>query len=49
MWEEDGTWVNEVFMETDFTITSFGEDADGEIYLTNFADGGVYKLVQQTD
>jgi glucose/arabinose dehydrogenase len=49
LWEEDGTWLNEVFMETDFTITSFGEDADGEIYLTNFADGGVYQLVERVD
>jgi hypothetical protein len=34
-----GGWNRAVFMETDTTITSFGEDVNGELYI--IARGGV--------
>jgi glucose/arabinose dehydrogenase len=40
---ESGWQVQRLF-DTDFNITSFGQDETGEIYLTS-DDGGVYKLV----
>jgi glucose/arabinose dehydrogenase len=39
-----GAWLNEPFMQTDFSITSFGEDQAGELYVLDRA-GGVYQLV----
>ena len=41
--QEGGAWLNAMLFETLFTITSFGEDEAGEIYLTDYA-GGVYRL-----
>jgi hypothetical protein len=41
--ESDG-WNNEKLLDTDFSITSFGEDAAGEIYLSTF-QGEIWKLV----
>lgn len=36
-------WEGDVFMNTDLQISSFGEDANGEIYVINHS-GGVFKL-----
>ena len=41
---EDGEWANELFLDTDFNISSFGQDSDGEIYIVNH-NGGIYQLV----
>jgi glucose/arabinose dehydrogenase len=40
----DGQWANEMLFETNFRITSFGEDAAGELYVLDRA-GTIYKLV----
>jgi hypothetical protein len=40
-------WKNELLFSTGFSITSFGTDGTGELYLANYADGGVYKLVRK--
>jgi glucose/arabinose dehydrogenase len=42
----DGTWERNVFMNTAFTISSFGEDVNGELYVVDHA-GAVYRLVRQ--
>jgi glucose/arabinose dehydrogenase len=42
----DGTWQKQQLFDTDFTITSFGQDKNGEIYLVSDS-GGVYKLVRK--
>lgn len=42
----DGAWQAQVLFDTDFNITSFGQDKNGEVYL--LADGGgVYQLVRK--
>lgn len=33
---QNGEWVSEKFMDTDFHISSFGLDSDGELYLLSF-------------
>jgi len=42
----DGTWERNVFMQTGFTISSFGEDVDGELYVVDHG-GAVYRLVRK--
>jgi glucose/arabinose dehydrogenase len=42
--EEDGTVVNRTLLESDENITSFGRDADGELYLCT-QEGRIYSLL----
>ncbi len=37
-------WVNAEFAQTGFTISSFGEDEAGELYVMDHAGGAVYRL-----
>ena len=40
----DGTdWQNTEYLDSTLTISSFGEDVNGEVYVVDF-DGGVYRL-----
>ena len=39
-----GTWTTEELLDTNLQITAFGEDENGEIYLADFADGGIYRI-----
>jgi glucose/arabinose dehydrogenase len=41
---EDGDWVSVQFMETGRGISSFGEDAEGELYVVDHNGGSVYRL-----
>lgn len=41
-----GTWQTNLFMDTNFSISSFGEDDAGELYLVN-QGGSILKLVAQ--
>ena len=44
--KRDGdTWESELAVETGKTITSFGEDEAGELYLTDYAAGAVFRFV----
>jgi len=42
----DGVWQNRLLFETGLNISSFGEDAAGELYLTDL-NGGVYRLMSR--
>ena len=42
--EEGGTWRATELLETNASISSFGEDEAGELYLTDLTRGGVYRL-----
>jgi hypothetical protein len=37
-------WQNTILLDTSFNITSFGEDEDGNLYLTNYANGDIYRI-----
>jgi glucose/arabinose dehydrogenase len=41
----DGSWERRELAKTGLTITSFGEDEAGELYLTTFTDHSIYRLV----
>jgi len=41
--DQDGAWQTRILFETDANISSFGEDAHGELYLVDL-QGGVYQL-----
>ena len=36
---EDGSWQADMILDTDYLITSFAEDADGELYVITQQDG----------
>jgi glucose/arabinose dehydrogenase len=42
----DGGWQNQLLFDVDVTITSFGQDQNGEVYLVSDS-GGIYRLVSQ--
>jgi glucose/arabinose dehydrogenase len=39
-----GTWESALLLDTDIRISSFGQDAAGEIYVLGFGDGTIYRL-----
>jgi glucose/arabinose dehydrogenase len=42
----DGGWQNQQLFKTGLTLTSFGEDESGEVYLTDWG-GSVYRLTRR--
>lgn len=40
-----GEWATTVLLDSDLSISSFGEDETGELYLTSLGDGRLYRLV----
>ncbi len=44
--QPDGVWTSQLFMETGFVISSFGEDYNGELLLVDYK-GGIYRLIRK--
>jgi len=45
----DGSiWQNQLLLDTNINISSFGEDESGEVYLADIATGTIYHLIEQT-
>jgi len=46
-----GQWTATVLLDTDLSITAFGEDENGEIYLADFSsgDGTIYRISEVAD
>lgn len=42
-----GTWTRTLLLSTTFAMSSFGQDAVGEIYVLDYSDGRVLKLQMQ--
>ena len=40
-----GVWVSAEIVDTAFSISSFGEDESGEVYLTDYAGGSVVRII----
>ena len=47
----DGAWESQVIAEAPFLLSTFGEDADGELYLAgySFTDGSIHRVVVAAD
>ncbi|MCS7222642.1 MAG: PQQ-dependent sugar dehydrogenase [Anaerolineae bacterium] len=45
--EPSGQWRMELLLKSSVQISSFGEDAAGEIYVVGYSDGKIYHLVAQ--
>ncbi|HEX7023137.1 MAG TPA: PQQ-dependent sugar dehydrogenase [Trueperaceae bacterium] len=43
--DEKGAWRSEVLLEPGFGITTFGEDEAGELYVADYGDGTIYRVV----
>ena len=41
----DGVWDTVLLADLPVGISTFGEDADGELYIGSFMIGTVYKIV----
>lgn len=41
---EDGGWQVNDYIDTEFYISSFGEDEAGELYLVNYFEGNIWKF-----
>lgn len=46
--DDDGAWTSNALLDTDLLITSFGEGADGELYLLTL-EGTVWRIVKSSD
>ncbi len=47
--ERQGTqWVNRLLLSSGFSITTFGEDENGEIYVANAGNGAIYHILGST-
>ncbi len=44
---ESMDWEVRTLFETDYSITSFGEDAEGELYLVDAPGGALYRFVSE--
>ncbi len=42
---QNGDWEADLLVDTDFAISSFGEDVTGELYLVDYGSGKIYKLI----
>ncbi len=40
-----GGWVQTQLVDTSVAISSFGEDENGELFVTGLSDGNVYRVV----
>ena len=40
-------WTHQLLLDTAFNISAFGEDEAGEIYLTDYGGGQIYRIVDQ--
>ena len=48
---KEGVWASRLLLDSDYMVTSFGEDDEGELYVTHRdkEDGAVYRLVSSKD
>ena len=45
--ESHGAWQNELVLGASLPVSSIGEDEDGNLYVTGYADGTIYLITQE--
>ena len=45
--ESHGAWQNELILGASLPVSSIGEDEDGNLYVTGYADGTIYLITQE--
>ncbi|HVT05546.1 MAG TPA: PQQ-dependent sugar dehydrogenase [Thermoanaerobaculia bacterium] len=45
--DAQGRWSATVLLQTAKTVSTFGEDEDGEVYLADYSGGVIYQIVDQ--
>ncbi len=41
-----GGYINDLLIDTDYYISSFGQDQDGELYIVDYGNGRVRKIIE---
>jgi hypothetical protein len=41
---DGGNWQGTLLLDTDYLVTTFGEDEAGELYLVDYSSGNVYRF-----
>ncbi len=44
--DSNGQWVSQQIRDTDYSVSSFGEDEQGELYITDYAAGSVLHIAE---
>jgi len=44
----DGSWEWAKFLDTGLSVSSFGEDEAGEVYILDLAKGGIYRIAEES-
>lgn len=44
--KDDGSWAQTQVLDSSYFISSFGEDASGELYFTDLASGGIFQITE---
>jgi glucose/arabinose dehydrogenase len=47
--QNDGAWQSALLTTAPFSISSFGEDASGLLYVADYSSGGIYLLTSEVD
>jgi glucose/arabinose dehydrogenase len=42
--QKDGAWTQKVILDTPYTISTFGQDQSGELYVADLNSGTIYRL-----
>jgi hypothetical protein len=42
------TWTNQMLLDSTYSISSFGEDEAGELYLVDRDAGSIYQVIEVT-
>jgi hypothetical protein len=45
--QDNGKWVSQDLLQSGLTVTTFGEDEAGEVYVANYSGGTLYRIVAE--